>query len=322
MASQFPPVVVEVDTPMQSEFPQPPERPPPFQMEQLLQVLSNAMLQISHTNQAMLSFLSATNDRSPDRPDSKVRPKSFSGLPSEDVLPWLDHFKLISSYHKWSDERKALEVRTLLENVAATWYVQQANEVTENWVILRDLLVQNFAHQNSAQTALQQLETLQQQAHEPVGQFGVRLNQLLVRADPTMPEHVKLFFLWPRLRPDITRRGRDQGPKTFNDAILIAQCIEACTLSDSQPRWPPPPSTDLRAQYQGATPMDIDVQNVQMQTRRNLPNRDAQGRPKCFYYHNYGHVRRYCRKLQQQSHKQQAQITMADATSLAELPGN
>ena len=223
MASQFPPVAVEVDTPMQSEFPQPHERPPPFQMEQLLQVLSNAMLQISHTNQAMLSFLSATNDRSPDRPDSKVRPKSFSGLPSEDVLAWLDHFEMISSYHKWSDERKALEVRTLLENVAATWYVQQASEVTENWVILRDLLVQNFAHQNSAQTALQQLETLQQQAHEPVGQFGVRLNQLLVRADPTMPEHVKLFFLWPRLRPDITRRARDQGPKTFNDVILIAQ---------------------------------------------------------------------------------------------------
>ena len=85
MASQFPPVAVEVDTAMQSEFPQPPERPPPFQMEQLLHVLSNTMLQISHTNQAMLSFLSATNDRSLDRPDSKVRPKSFSGLPYEDV---------------------------------------------------------------------------------------------------------------------------------------------------------------------------------------------------------------------------------------------
>ena len=70
------------------------------------------------------------------------------------------------------------------------------------------------------------------------------------------------------------------------------------------------------AQYQGATSMDIDVQNVQMHTRHNLPNRDAQGRPKCFYCHNYGHVRWHCRKLQQQSHKQQAEITMA------ELPRN
>ena len=80
----------------------------------------------------MLSFLFATNDWSPDRPDSKVHPKSFSGLPSEDVLAWLDHFEMISSYHKWSDERKALEVCTLLENVIATWYVQQASEVAEN----------------------------------------------------------------------------------------------------------------------------------------------------------------------------------------------
>ena len=67
--------------------------------------------------------------------------------------------------------------------------------------------------------------------------------------------------------------------------------------------------------------MDIDIQNVQMQTHRKLPNGDAQGCLMCFYCHN-GHVRCYCRKLQQQSHKQQAQITMADVASLAELLGN
>ena len=138
-----------------------------------------------------------------------------------------------------------------------------------------------------------------------MGQFGVHLNQLLIRADPTMPEHVKLFFLWPRLRHDITRCARDQGPQTFNDAILIAQRIKACTLSDT----PHAPNT-------------IDVQNMQVQPRRNRPDRDEQGRPKCFYCHNYGHVRRHCPKLQQQSHKQQVQITMADAALLAELPGN
>ena len=99
-------------------------------------------------------------------------------------------------------------------------------------------------------------------AHEQVGQFGVRLNQLLVRVDPTMLEHVKLFFLWSRLCHDITSRAREQGYKIFNEAIFIAQCIEACTLSDSQPRWPPPPSIDLRVHYQGEPPIDIDVQNV------------------------------------------------------------
>ena len=177
--------------------------------------------------------------------------------------------------------------------------------MTENWVILRDLLVQNFSHQNAAQTGLQQLKMLQLQAHEPVGQFVVRLNQLLVRAKPTMLEHVKLFFLWPRLHHDITRHTRDQGPNTFNDVILVAQLIKACTLSDSQPRWPHPSSTDLRTQYQGVAPMDIDVQNIQLQARRNLPNHDGQGHPKCFYCNNYGHVRRHYWKLQQQSQKRQ-----------------
>ena len=131
---------------MEPEFSQPHERPSPFQMEQLLQLVSKAMLQNSHTNQTMLSCLSAHNDCAQDQPDSKVRPKSFSGLPSEDVLAWLDHFEMISSYHRWSDERKALEVRTLLKNVTATWYVQQSSDVNENWVILWNFLAQNFIH--------------------------------------------------------------------------------------------------------------------------------------------------------------------------------
>ena len=112
-------------------------------------------------------------------------------------------------------------------------------------MILRDLLVRNFAHQNLAKTVLQKLEALQQQAHKTVGQFGVNLNQLLVRGDPTMPEHVQLLLLWPHLRHDIIRRTQDQGPKTFNEFILIAQHIKACTLSDFQPCWPPPPSIDM-----------------------------------------------------------------------------
>ena len=115
------------------------------------------------------------------------------------------------------------------------------------WAILGDLLVQNFAHKKSAQTALQQLETLQLQAHELVGQFVIRLNQLLVHADSTMPKHVNRFFVWPCLRYDITHRTRDQGPKTFNEVILIAQRIETCTLSDSQPHWPPPPTNGQRS---------------------------------------------------------------------------
>ena len=96
MASQLPPVASKANTPMQPEFPQPHERPPPFQME--LQVLSNNMLQIDHTNQAMLSFLFAKSELSQDWANSKVLPK-LSGLPFEDVLAWLDHFEMISRYH-------------------------------------------------------------------------------------------------------------------------------------------------------------------------------------------------------------------------------
>ncbi|KAH7276484.1 hypothetical protein KP509_39G009100 [Ceratopteris richardii] len=106
---------------------------------------------------------------------------------------------------------------------------------------------------------------------------------------------MKLFFLWPRLRHDISRRVRNQGPPTM-------------------PRSPSE-STPI--------PMDIDdVQNAQTTARRSLPARDAKGCPKCFFCNNYGHVKKHCRKLRAQQHHQNAQIELVGKASLAELPGN
>ena len=292
-----------------------------FQMDQLIQAVSNIAIQSNLTNQAMLSFFSSQTDRHANRPDSRVRPKSFSGLPSEDILSWLDHFEMVASYHQWPEERKALEMRTLLEGIAATWFIQQPEESKNNWSMLKSLMIGNFAHHDSTQTALQQLETIKQQQHEPVTQFAIRLQQLLTRANPTMPESMKLFFLWPRLRPEIYRRVRDQGPKTFQEAILIAQRIEAATQTELQMSWSS--TVNSEKQYNNnATPMEIDIQNAQLQARRNLPTRDAQGRPKCFFCNNYGHVKKHCRKWNNQTQKQNVQVQLADNSYRTDLSEN
>ncbi|MCO5554736.1 hypothetical protein L7F22_008270 [Adiantum nelumboides] len=129
------------------------------QMEQMLQTISNMMLHVSHTNQALLNYLSTAAPHT-QKPDSKIRPKYFSGFPTKDVLTWLDHFDNVASYHCWSDDRKAMEARTLLEGVATTWFIQQSEDVKSDWGMLKSLLIQNFAHQNITQSALQQLHVL------------------------------------------------------------------------------------------------------------------------------------------------------------------
>ncbi|KAH7365706.1 hypothetical protein KP509_18G041700 [Ceratopteris richardii] len=88
---------------------------------------------------------------------------------------------------------------------------------------------------------------------------------------------MKLFFLWPRLRHDISRRVRDQGPVSFHTAIQIAQRIEFATGTETTTSAIPHQATE-----QTLIPMDIDIQNAQLATRRALPERDANGRPKCF----------------------------------------
>ena len=192
-------------------------------------------------------------------------------------------------------------MRTLLEGIATTWFIQQTEEAKNNWLILKSLMIRNFARHDSTQTALQQLETIKQEQYEPVTQFSIQLQQLITWANPTMPvsmkllrnpkmlESMKLFFLWPQLRPEIYRRVRDRGPKTFQEAILIAQQIEGATQTELQMTW----SYNVTSETEynsNAMPMEVNVQNDQLQATRTLPPRDAQGRPKCFFYNNYGHV--------------------------------
>ena len=102
-------------------------------------------------------------------------PSSFSSIPTEDVLVWLDHFDNVAGYYEWHDERKALELWMVLEDVAATWFIQQPEEIKQNWTYLREQLIQHFANNDVTQTTLQQLNNLRQQAHEPVTQFAVKM---------------------------------------------------------------------------------------------------------------------------------------------------
>ncbi|MCO5574223.1 hypothetical protein L7F22_028005 [Adiantum nelumboides] len=182
-------------------------------------------MQINTTNQHLVGLLTQKQVHN-TRSDSKVRPKTFSDFPTEDILTWLDHFENVAEYHNWDMERKALEVRTLLEGIAATW------------------------------------------------------------ADPTMSEDMKLYFLWPRLHGHLSRRVRDQGPTSYHEAIQIAQRIEASTQADTPPTFIPPPTNTQNHSLLDTpllpTPMDIDVQNTQYGNRRRLPDRDAQGRPRCY----------------------------------------
>ena len=100
--------------------------------------------------------------------DSRIRLCSFSGLPTEDVLAWLDHFDNVADYHQRSDDRKSLELRKILENVATTWFIQQLEEVKQDWSYIHKQLVQHFVNNDITRTTLQQLGNMHQQTHEPV----------------------------------------------------------------------------------------------------------------------------------------------------------
>ena len=294
--------------------------------DQMFQAITTMMMQVNHTNQTLMNWLtnqSQLTTKPEKQKDSRIRPRSFSGLPTEDILAWLDHFENVAGYHEWDDGRKALELRTVLEHVAATWFIQQPEEIKRDWPYLREQLVQQFANNDVTQTALQQLDTLRQQPLEPVAQFAVKLKQLLLRVDPHMKETMKLYFLLPRLRHDIARRVKDQGPTTFQMAIQIAQRIESPGYIELQ--HAPTQSQQISQKIPmetTVTPMEIDVQNAQFNTRKNLSDRDSQGRPQCFYCNSYGHVKKHCRKFAASKHHQNVQIHLADSTSLAEVPGN
>ncbi|MCO5550275.1 hypothetical protein L7F22_003756 [Adiantum nelumboides] len=107
----------------------------------MLQAMSDILLQVNHTNQALLSYITTHSQKT----DSKICPKPFSGLPTEDVLTWLDHFDNVDGYRQWSADRRTMEARTLFEGVAATWFVQQSADVKGDWNCLKiNLAVQEM----------------------------------------------------------------------------------------------------------------------------------------------------------------------------------
>ena len=165
------------------------------------------------------------------------------------------------------------------------------------------------------------------------------MTQLLLRVDPTMSEEMKLFFLWPRLRHDISRRVCDQGPISFHSTIQIAQRIEGSDKFDEVSSFHPPPMpTTVHPSVDTTSPMDVDVQNVQLNHRQqhqqsnfrnpsypnrcSLPDRDTQGRPKCFYCNYYGHVKRHCRRWLATQQLQNSQVAVVDSATLVALLEN
>ena len=161
------------------------EHQPTSPIDQLVQALSNIILQVNHTNQAMVSFFSARSEPVQNLLDPRVRPEPFSGLPSEDVLSWLDHFKMVASYHQWPHPRKAMEMKTLLENIATTWLVQQPEETCNNWDLLRAAMIRNFAHQDSRQTALHNSSQLPSSHTNPSPSLRFGLCRSYVGLTPT-----------------------------------------------------------------------------------------------------------------------------------------
>ena len=66
----------------------------------------------------------------------------------EDILAWIDHFENVADYHRWCNEEKPHKFKTLLEDIATTWLIQQATVIKHSWQNLRALMVQSFVHQN------------------------------------------------------------------------------------------------------------------------------------------------------------------------------
>lgn len=89
----------------------------------MFNAISTLLVQVNHTNQSLVNYL--TNERCRQhKSDPKIRPKTFFKLPNEDILTWIDHFENVSSYRKLvKRQKKVMEARTLLEGIAATWFV-------------------------------------------------------------------------------------------------------------------------------------------------------------------------------------------------------
>lgn len=172
-------------------------------------------------------------------------PRSFTGLPHEDVEDWLDHYERVSSFNRWDDSLKRRHVGFYLDLIAETWYHNNERDLPD-WQRFTSELRRVFgASSMRTEAAKKKLDERVQRPGESYTSYIEDVIALCRRADTDMTEESRVRHVLKGISPLAFNALAAQNPTTINQIVTTCQRLDDLQSLRRQPiQWDSRASTD------------------------------------------------------------------------------
>ena len=153
------------------------------------------------------------------------KPRSFTGLPNEDIKEWLEKFDRFARFYNWTNAKKLCAIALLLDGPALAWYHTQTAETVGNFTNLTDGLKNRFGAQNLEFLLRQELFSRKQGPNEQLSVYTediIKKSQRLGLSDKDM---MNIFI--NGLTNEIKTHVILSQPDTFTKAENLARLRDA-----------------------------------------------------------------------------------------------
>lgn len=125
-----------------------------------------------------------------------IYPKVFSNASKQHVSRWVLEYERCALANEWDDVRKVALLPRFLGEGPPTFYENQSRiSGLQTWNDWKDSLLSKYRPANHEALALQEANRRRMRLNEDPDTFFDEMIALLYDADPTMGDHMKLFYL-------------------------------------------------------------------------------------------------------------------------------
>lgn len=153
-------------------------------------------------------------------------PPSFAGLRGDDVEEWLDSYNRVSSFNRWDDAYKLIEVPFRLTKVAKTWFFNHREDFTDWDKFTSDLRRIFGTSSTGAEAAKKKLNERVQHPMETYTSYIEDVLALCRRVDGSMSEEDRVRHILKGITPFAFQALAVQNHSRVQDVIAACKRLE------------------------------------------------------------------------------------------------
>lgn len=162
-------------------------------------------------------------------------PPLFAGLRGEDVDDWIDNYNRVSSYNRWDDSLKLVNVAFYLTDVAKTWFLNHEEDLTD-WTCFCTQLRQIFGTSSTrSEAAKKKLNERVQHPSETYTSYIEDVLALCRRVDGSMSEEDRVRHVLKGIAPFAFQALALQNHSRVQDVITACKRLDELQSLRLQP---------------------------------------------------------------------------------------